>query len=143
VEHRRRRGHRSLPHTADLRLLVWAPTREDCVAEAMTGLVESFADTTGWAAERNVRVDLPAGRDEEVLVAALEEVIYRLDTGDGVPVTVGVTPIPDGRLRLDLGLVGLDRVRLVGPAPKAVTWHELRFERRAGGGWSCVVTVDV
>ena len=37
------RGHRTVPHTADLRIEAWAPTREECLAEAVRGLVDSFA----------------------------------------------------------------------------------------------------
>jgi len=42
-------GHRSVPHTADLRIEAWGPTREDSIAEAVRGLVESFADISGTA----------------------------------------------------------------------------------------------
>ena len=37
------RGHRTVPHTADLRVEAWAPTREACLAEAVRGLVDRFA----------------------------------------------------------------------------------------------------
>lgn len=37
-------GHRSVPHTGDLRVEAWAPTREECIAEAVRGMVASFAD---------------------------------------------------------------------------------------------------
>ena len=32
-----------MPHTADARIEAWAPTREQCVAEAITALVAGFA----------------------------------------------------------------------------------------------------
>ncbi|HEV8559398.1 MAG TPA: archease [Actinophytocola sp.] len=38
------RGHRAVPHTADIRIEAWAPTREACLGEAVAALVESFAD---------------------------------------------------------------------------------------------------
>ena len=41
------RGHRTVPHTADLRIEAWAPTREECMAEAARGLVGSFAAVAG------------------------------------------------------------------------------------------------
>jgi hypothetical protein len=43
--HRSQRGYRTLPHTADLRIEAWAPTREACLAEGVAGLVATFADT--------------------------------------------------------------------------------------------------
>ncbi|MEU6969505.1 archease [Kitasatospora aureofaciens] len=42
-----RSGHRAVPHTADLRLVAWAPTAEGCVREAVRAVVEGFADTSG------------------------------------------------------------------------------------------------
>jgi hypothetical protein len=56
-------GHRTLPHTADIRIEAWAPGREQCIAEAVRGMVDTFADTSrhGETAVREVRV--PARRD--------------------------------------------------------------------------------
>lgn len=33
-------GHRSVPHTADLRIEAWAPTRDGCIRQAVLGTVE-------------------------------------------------------------------------------------------------------
>lgn len=135
------RGHRLLPHTADLRLLAWAPTRDGCVAEAVLALVDSFADTTGSAVRTTVTA--PIGRDDDgaVLLAALDEVIYLLDADGLVPVTAAVER-EGGPVRLVLGVTDLARTRLTGPAPKGAARSALRFERTPGG-WSCEVTVDV
>ena len=40
-------GHRTVPHTADLRIEAWAVTCEECLAEALRGLVGSFAAVVG------------------------------------------------------------------------------------------------
>ena len=77
---RRGCGHRSVPHTADLRIEAWGPTREDCIAEAVRGLVESFADISETTHQRVIEHHLDAGSDADLLAAAVEEVIYHLDT---------------------------------------------------------------
>ncbi|MGH4008332.1 MAG: archease [Pseudonocardiaceae bacterium] len=138
------RGHRSLPHTADLRLQAWAPTRDECIAEAVVALVESFADTSARPAECSTTVAIPAegDQDQDVLLTALNETIYLLDTQGAVPVTVQPERTSDARLQLRFGLVALNHVMLTGPAPKAVTMHRLRFGRD-DTGWSCEVTIDV
>jgi SHS2 domain-containing protein len=41
------RGHRKALHPADLRIEAWGPTREECIAEAVRGLVDSFAIVAG------------------------------------------------------------------------------------------------
>jgi SHS2 domain-containing protein len=132
------RGHRSVPHTADTRIEAWAPTRETCLAEAVAGLVASFVDTTGAHPVRTATVDLTADSDADTLVEVLDEVIYLLDTQGDVPIDTEVGP----GSAMQLYLTPVAGVRATGAAPKAVTLHDLRFER-TGGGWSCAVTIDV
>ena len=43
------RGHGKPLHRADLRIEAWGPTREECIAEAERGLVDSFAVVAGPA----------------------------------------------------------------------------------------------
>jgi SHS2 domain-containing protein len=135
------RGHRSVPHTADIRIEAWAPTRDACIAEAVAGLVASFADTVGAHPVRTATTDLTAGSDADVLVEALDEVIYLLDTQGAVPVDTDVAPGSDGP-RVRLHLTPVADVVTIGAAPKAVTLHDLRFDR-VDGGWFCAVTIDV
>jgi SHS2 domain-containing protein len=135
------RGHRSVPHTADIRIEAWAPTREACLAEAVAGLVASFLDTAGARSVRTATVDLTADSDTDTLVEVLDEVIYLLDTQGAVPIDTELVPGPDGpAMRLHLAPVA--DVRPTGAVPKAVTLHDLRFGS-TDGGWSCAVTIDV
>jgi len=64
-------GHHTVPHTADLRVEAWAPTREECMAEAVRGLVDSFAVVAGHRPHRRAERHMRAGSDEDLLVAAV------------------------------------------------------------------------
>lgn len=136
-----RAGHRGVPHTADLRVEAWAPTREECLVQAVRGVCESFLDLTGAAGVRRRDVVVRANRDEDVLVALLEEVVYWLDTEGEVPVEVELTPV-NGGLRCGLEMAEVGSLPVTGAAPKAVTLHELTFAR-GPQGWACAVTLDV
>ncbi len=136
-------GHRTVPHTADLRIEAWGPTREECLAEAVRGLVGSVAVVAGRQPRRRVRCHLTAGSDEDLLVAVMDEVIYRLDTDGEVPVAVAAAPAPDGGAIVLLTLAPVSEAEIVGAVPKAASLHELRCEREAAGSWSCAITVDV
>lgn len=134
-------GHRIVPHTADVRVEAWGPTREACIAEAVLAMVATFADTSSihpehahecWFAERS---------DEDLLVAVLDEVIYLVDTEQQVPVDVELEPSGDG-VDVRLAMVDAAAARQVGAAPKGVSLHGLRFGQLAGG-WSCAMIVDV
>ncbi len=147
------RGHRTVPHPADLRIEAWAPTRRECLAEAVAALVDSFADVaehadtdtdtdsgagTGW----EVTSELPAASDEDLLAAVLDEVIYRLDVADFVPTSAEIAEERADRVRLRLRGVGTDAVEFTGAIPKAVALSDLVLTR-AGDHWTAAATVDV
>jgi SHS2 domain-containing protein len=136
------RGHRTLPHTADLRIEAWAATREDCVAEAVQGLVDSFAEIPAGQPGRAAEAVLPAGADEDLLVAALDEVIYRMDADDELPASAQVRPDGGGAV-LVLTQVPVAAAEIVGAVPKAVSLHQLHCAPDESGRWSATVTVDV
>lgn len=134
-------GHRALPHTADIRIEAWAPTREACVGQAVAGLAEAFVSVPDGVRVAPVTADLAADTDEDALVAVLDEVIYLMETSDAIAVSADVTAAPGG-VRVRFGTVPLADVELVGAVPKAVTLHGLRFTEEPGR-WTCSVVVDV
>ncbi|WDZ83207.1 archease [Micromonospora cathayae] len=136
------RGHRRVPHTADVRIEAWAPTRQECLAEAVTALVATFADTGDAPASGTGGFTVPPGPDEDLLVAVLDEVVFRLETEGVVPVATEVVAADDGGARVRWRTVDTDAVTPVGAVPKAVSLHGLRFGPGASG-WCCAVTLDV
>lgn len=134
-------GHRTVPHTADTRIEAWAPDREGCLAEAVTGLVESFADLTGARPHRTETVHLAPAPVQDMLVELLDEVVYRLDVHGEVPLDSRLTPATDGGLQARFDMVPTDAVEAVGALPKAVSLHGLRVT--GDDGWWCTFTVDV
>ena len=137
-------GHRGVPHTADLSVEAWAPTREECLAQAVRGVVEAFIDARALAHAQEIRrheVVLGGECDEDLLVALLDEVVYRLDAADEIPVDVELIPLLGG-LRAGLRMADARSLPVTGAAPKAVTLHGLAFAHGADG-WSCSVTLDV
>ncbi|GGM71746.1 hypothetical protein GCM10012275_47800 [Longimycelium tulufanense] len=134
-------GHRIVPHTADLRLEAWGPTRERCAAEAVRALVGSFADLEAAQPVGTRERAVVATSDSDLLVAVLDEIIYHLDTARELPSRAEVTATPEGA-RLRFEAVDIAGAVLIGPVPKAVSLHELRFEPTLDG-WCCSVTVDV
>lgn len=135
-------GYELLPHTADVMLSAWGPTSEDCLAEAARALVACVADVREARPSRLVGFTCDPAPEPELLVELLEEVIYLIDTQDVVPAAVGVARTAQGGLVGEFGVVPLAEVPVVGPAPKAVTRHGLRWER-ADRGYRCQVVVDV
>jgi SHS2 domain-containing protein len=138
----RRAGHRLLPHTADLILEAWAPTRIECLEEAARALVDSFARVPTDLGGRARPIRLLPGDDDATLVALLEEVMFVVDALESVPIAVSLADAEDEGIRGELELVSIDTVEIHGPAPKGVSFGDLAFERD-DGGWRCRATIDV
>ncbi|HLH71583.1 MAG TPA: archease [Candidatus Dormibacteraeota bacterium] len=134
-------------HTADVILEATGPTLESCLARAGAGLFAVFAPppTGEPLSTQEIRVEAPSV--EELLVAWLEELLYRSEVGGMVFSRFEVEVGPGAGPTLALvGRVGGRRLRpedeLVGPAVKAVTRHELRLGP-GGEGWLAHVVLDV
>jgi SHS2 domain-containing protein len=132
-----------VPHTADRRIEAWGLTREDCIAEAVRGVVESFADVSGAGYQHAIERHLTAGSDADLLAAAVEEVIYALDARGEVPVAVAVGWAADGGIDLAWQAADVSTVQIIGAAPKAASLSGLACAPDASGRWSCAVTIDV
>ncbi len=141
MEQRPESGHRSVPHTAVARIEAWAPTRERGVAEAVAAMVDGFVDVSGASAAGTVEFRVDPAADPDLLVSVLDRVIYLMDVEGRLPIGADLRAA-DGGLEVRLSMTEPDRVETFGAVPKAVSLHELRFER-GDGGWSCAVTLDV
>ncbi|MGW1178266.1 archease [Kitasatospora sp. NPDC002543] len=139
-------GHRSVPHTADLRVEAWAPTAEGCIGELVRAVVGGFADLADARTVGERVCTVLTASDPDLLAGVLEEVVYRMDADGELPVAVAVGPIEglDGARRVEVRFTMADAATaaLVGAVPKAVSLHDLDLS--AGpDGWTCRVTVDV
>jgi Uncharacterized conserved protein len=135
-------GFQLMPHTADVMVTAWGSTLEDCLTEAAHGLVSSFAEVADVAPEDRVEFTCQPGPESELLVELLDEVIYAIDAWDVVPVRIDVRRTGEGGLAGEFGVVERGNVHVVGPAPKAVTRHDLSVEQQ-DAQWRCRVVVDV
>ena len=120
-------GHRTVPHTADLRIEAWAPTRDGCIRQAVLGAVESFLDTSTSGPPHTRRRHLAADRDDDLLVAVLDDVIYLLDTAGEAPVDLRLRSL-DGAVDVEFAMVDATTLGQVGAVPKAVSLNELRLQ---------------
>jgi SHS2 domain-containing protein len=136
-------GHRVGPHTADCVVEAWGPDRISCLTEAMKALVEVFAELEDTPTViRSVPVVTGPGPDPDALVALLEEVIYVTDVFGTVPVRFHLVEAEDGGVAGDMELADANQVSLVGPIPKAVSYHGLAMAEH-DGAWHCRAVIDV
>jgi SHS2 domain-containing protein len=135
-------GHRVLPHTADVIVEAWAPTRAGCLEELVRGVVDTFADTRGVTPTREVPLEVGAARDEDVIVALFDDVCYLLDADGLVVVDVMLEEEEDANFDGTFFVAPVDLVVPMGAIPKGVSCSDLQFGRD-DGRWRARVIVDV
>ncbi len=133
-------GHRSVPHTPDLRIQARVPTRDGYITQAVLGRVASFLDTSLARPNHTLVWGLTAERDDDLLVSVLDEVICLLDTAGEAPVDIelqGADPVSTPHSRWPM-----PALPQVSAVPKAVSLNDLRLSH-GQAGWRCAVTLDV
>ena len=138
------RGHRSLPHTADVIIEAWGPDLAACAEEAVAALVETYAQPRDATVVGERAVHVPPGPPDDMLLDLLDEVVFAIDVADGTPVGARVEVDPDAGagLRARLALADPKSLEPAGAVPKAISRSGLEVTR-GPGTVRCRVLVDV
>src|SRR5579884_951347 len=132
---------------AELTAEATGPTLDSCLARAGAGLFAVFAPPPSSEALVPYEIRVEASSPEELLVAWLEELLYRSEVEGVIFSTfeVELRPGPEGTSVL-VARLGGRRLRPedepAGPSVKAVTRHQLRLGP-GGEGWLAQVVLDV
>lgn len=113
------RGHRLLPHTADVIVEAWGASDLACAEEGARALIEicvsgeSEPEVGQWLAT----ITNPG---QDLVRDVLDEVIFAFDTSEHAPVDVHLSGVAELGVEIRLDLALRDDVELTGAAPKAV-----------------------
>jgi homoserine kinase len=138
-------GFEITEHTADVGLRAWGPSEAAVFEQAALGMLSLMCDPAGVAPLETYSVvaEAPAGSPDALLVAWLNELLYRVETDGIVFSTIAIDGLTHRYLsaRLQGEPIDLDRhaVRL---AVKAATYHDLSV-RHTEGHWEATVLLDV
>lgn len=139
----RRRGaaHQFEPHTGEVRLSLWAPTREALFAEAGRALAELMLGERAIPERRGPAVELEVcARDGAALLAEwLNELISRSEISKQVFTDFELDAVEATRAR---GRAWGVEPAALKTAPKAATLHGLSLAP-LGAGWGATVVLDV
>lgn len=137
VDDRPQEGRRWIEHTGEAELEIRAWDEAGVLRQALAGLAELLGPPPPGLAS-SVEIAVRAGDRPALLVAWLEELLWVAERDGVVPERVAALNLADGSLRATVD------VRRGPPRPlvKAVTWHDLRFER-VPDGWEARVVFDV
>ncbi len=132
-------GYELLEHTADLGLRARGATLEELFEQATVGLAEVLGAWRPGPGE-SVAVVVDAIDLGGLLVDWLNEVVYLQEVRGGSLGAIRVERISEGRAAGEIVL--RSQPPSGGTYVKAVTYHQLRVERWAGG-WLAEVYLDV
>jgi hypothetical protein len=132
-------GRRTSSEVEELVIEVSAPTRDECLAQAVRALAEAFVDTTSAATSRPLPLRIPPGADVELLAALLEEVILLAAVMEIVPVEVAVHRTDDGGLAGCLDVTPVLELRTTRPPPTALIRCTISLEQQ--GCWTCAAAL--
>jgi SHS2 domain-containing protein len=129
-------------HTADVAVAAHGETLEAAFAAAGDGLAAAQCDAIPDVGER-FSIDVEAESREALLFDYLDELIYQRDVRNVLPVENRVDDVDerDGWM-LSGSTRGVPLERVEAREVKAVTYSEMRIERR-DGGWDAYVVLDV
>lgn len=134
-------------HTADLGLRITGSDLDDLFRTAAEGLLDTIlTNREAIRPEASESFELRAEAPEELLVAWLNELIFRLESSHRVYGRFDVRVAEDGRsLRATIEGEPIDRARHeLDHEVKAVTHHGLRLDRAEDGtGWVAEVILDI
>ena len=131
-------------HTADLGLRVRAGTLEDLLAEAGRGLLAMIVANPGAVRPVQTRtIELPAGEAPYLLFDWLSELLYAFES-DKLLLSEFDVQIANGQLTATCRGEPRDESRhQMDHEVKAITYHRLRVEQLADGGWMAEAIVDI
>ncbi|MGB0652448.1 MAG: archease [Thermoplasmatota archaeon] len=143
---------RLVPHTADVAIEAQGGSEGEALAAAATGLTALVAgqdDPRDLPATTEMAFDVEAPDLPALAVAFLSELVWLQEADELLWVTGGVqvTATDDGglRARARANAAPVEGNVDGGVEVKAVTYHDLAFERRGDGGaaWFLRVVVDL
>jgi len=138
-----RAGFESFEVTADVGIRACGDTLETLFANAARGMFALMIEPGNVVPAQAVPVEVQCGDLPSLLVAWLNELLFRCDAMEWAPADARVLSVKGGRVRGELigEPVDRDRHRLKGIV-KAATYHLLEC-RQEGDRWRASVVFDV
>jgi SHS2 domain-containing protein len=117
-----------------------------CLRAVVAGFAAALAETDEISPRERLPVVVRADGPQALLVELVEELILAIDADGVLPLDLVDAEVgeDDGTWSLEGTLrgVALADVEVHGAAPKAATWHDVRFAP-SGEGWGAYVMVDI
>lgn len=134
-----------IEHTAEAGFQAFGKTMEQAFSNAVLAMSNMLTDVSKIALNRFEKIKLSAQTKENLLVDFLTEILFLMEVKGFIPAKASKIKIVQSakKCALESKLCGDDikNCKTHGDI-KAITYHELKVEKR-GGNWMVQVVVDV
>ena len=121
-------------HTADVGLIVQGSDLKQAFASAACGLFSLIAELAGVEGKERYRVEVKGEDSEDLLVAWLNELIYRFDVDNVLFKRFDILDLSPTRLVAEAWGEGVEPARhRIKLGVKAATYHMLKIEKDEAG----------
>jgi SHS2 domain-containing protein len=136
-------GFELVEHPADIGVRSWGHSREEVFAFAASGMFSLICDPMSVDRDETIEVTVTAEQPDLLLVAWLNELLYRFETGRMVFTEFEVEELDDRHVRARVHGEPLDQDRhIICGGVKAATLHDLALTQ-GPEGWEAFVLLDV
>ncbi len=138
-----RGGYKTIEHTADIGISVEAQSAEELFALGACAMFDLMVDLSAVRPTRKAQVSLKADSLDELMVAWLNELLFRADVSGMFFSKFEVESVDEGSIEASVwGEPYLEGRHAVSRSVKAATYHELEV-CQTDGGWSATIIFDV
>lgn len=134
--------YRILEHTADIGFEAYGATKEQALEHAGIALLSIITDPDKILIRQQKTIEINADDRQQLLVRYLNEVLYLIDGESFLPARVKVSLQGDTTLQAVLHGEKRTDIHEIRTDVKAITYHQLRFER-SGDGYVIRIFVDI
>ncbi|KJU84736.1 hypothetical protein MBAV_003076 [Candidatus Magnetobacterium bavaricum] len=132
-------GYKEIDIAGDIGLKIYGSNLEELFINAALGLYSFITDVDDLRGTTSITVDVTEETTPRLLVAWLNELIYRFDVDDFIGKTVVITDIDEQHIRAELTGEPFDIHRHQrGILVKAATYHQLNIDKQ---GQQLIATV--
>ncbi len=130
-------------HTADVGVRAFGETAGEACVNAALGMLRLMVEPESVRAGQSILIRAEGDDAVDLLVAWLQEVLFRAETERFVFCDVALESFAEWRIRATLRGESLDTKRHdTGHEIKAVTWHKVRLEKE-DDRWIAEVVFDI
>lgn len=138
-----RGNYRTIEHTADIGIRVEASSAEELFALIACAMFDLMVDLPAVRPDHRAQVSLRADSLEELMIAWLNELLFRADVSGMFFSRFEVESVNGGSIEASVWGEPYEEERhSIGQGVKAATYYELEVSQ-ADDGWSAAVIFDV